>query len=221
MLRALLIDNIGWKLFALAVSVLLWWGLVGEPTLTTSISVPVQYLNMPADSEFSSDVLERVHLEIRGPSSKLTPEALQEAAVVLNLRQVSTPGERTFPIADADVFVPIGVKLIRAVPSQVRLNFERRLARSVPVIIRFATPPPEGYEIMAQTADPPQVRILGPESRVSEIQAVETDPVNLAGVVSRAEFSVEVFVPDAQVRLDSPRRVRISIEVRKKGPAGN
>jgi hypothetical protein len=221
MLRSFFTENLGWKALSLGISLLLWWALVGEPELTTSISVPVQYLNMPKDFEISSDVLERVHLEIRGPSAKLTPEALQEAAAILNLRTVGSPGERTFPIEPADAYLPIGVELIRAVPSQVRLRFERRLARLVPVTIRLASPPPEGYEVVSQTAEPDRLRLVGPETRVREVQSVETDPIDLAGVVSRAEFTVEVFVPDSYVRLESPKRVRVRVEVRKKDPSGN
>jgi YbbR domain-containing protein len=214
-MRRFLTENLGWKAGALAISLLLWWGLVGEPEITTSISVPVQYLNMPKEMEISSDVLERVHLEISGPSGKLSSDGLKEAAIILNLAQVSKPGERTFPIEPANVYIPLGVELIRAVPSQVRVHFERRLTRKVPVTIRPGNPPPSGYRIVAQSVEPSEVTITGPETQVREILAVETDPVDMSGVVGRAEFTVEVFVPDPHVRLEPAQRVRVQVEGRK------
>jgi YbbR domain-containing protein len=216
MVLRFLTENLGWKALSLAISLVLWWALVGEPELTTSISVPVQYLNMPKDFEISSEVLERVHLEIRGPSGKLSAEALQEAAVILNLRSVSQPAERTFPVEPADAYLPLGVQLIRAVPSQIRLQFERRLARRVPVAIRIGAGPPDGYEVAAQSAEPDHLSIVGPESRVRGVESVETDPVDLSALMGQAEYDLEVSIPDAYVRLDSPRRVRVSIAVRKK-----
>jgi YbbR domain-containing protein len=220
-IRRLLTENLGWKAGALAISLLLWWGLVGEPEITASISVPVQYLNMPKEMEISSDVLERVHLEIRGPSAKLSADGLKEAAIILDLASVSKPGERTFRVEPANVYIPLGVELTRAVPSQVRINFERRLARKVPVTVRFSNPPPAGYRVAFQSLNPPEVMIAGPESQVRDIAAVETDPVDLSGVVGRAEFTVEVFVPDPHVRLEPAQRVRVQVEVSKIDQSGD
>jgi hypothetical protein len=163
--------------------------------------------------------LERVHLEVRGPSGKLFSDELKESAIILDFADVSKPGERTFPIEKANVYIPLGVELIRAVPSQVRIQFERLLARKVPVAVRIAKPPPADYEVVNQMIEPSEVRIAGPESDVREVQSVETDPIDLSAVVGRADFNVEVFVPDPQVRLDPPQRVRIRIDVRKKGQA--
>jgi YbbR domain-containing protein len=223
MLRSLFTENLGWKALSIIISVFLWWAMVGEPEITMSISVPVQYLNMPKHFEISSDVVEQVHLEIRGPSGKLSTDALQEAAIILNLSSVGKPGERTFPINPADAYLPIGVQLIRAVPSQVRIQFDRRLARTVPVSVRIARPPQKGYEIVAQSVEPTQLRLVGPETRVREIEFIETDPLDLSEVVARTEFTLEVFVPDSYVRLDSDGkmfdskgRVRVSVDVRKK-----
>jgi YbbR domain-containing protein len=214
-IRRFLTENLGWKAGALAISLLLWWGLVGEPEITMSVSVPVQYLNMPKDMEISSDVLEQVHLEVRGPSGKLSSDGLKEAAVILNLSDVSKAGEHTFPIEPANVYTPLGVEVIRAVPSQLRVRFERRLTRKTSVTVRIGNPPPRGYRVTAQTAEPAQVTITGPESQVRDIAAVETDPLDLSGVVGRAEFNVEVFVPDPHVRLEPAQRVRVQVEVRK------
>ena len=221
MIRRFFTENLGWKAAAMLISLLLWWGLVGEPEITTSITVPVQDLNMPKDMEISSDLLERVHLEIRGPSGKLGADAVKESAIILDLSKVDKAGERTFPIDVADVYIPLGVQLIRAVPSQVRIHLERRLSRKVPVTVRIANPPPEGYTIEAQTSEPSEVRIVGPESQVRGVDAVETDPIDLSGVVGSAEFTVEIFVPDPHVRLEPAQKVRVRLEVRKKTGAGN
>jgi YbbR domain-containing protein len=119
------------------------------------------------------------------------------------------------------VYIPLGVELTRAVPSQVRINFERRLARKVPVTVRFSNPPPAGYRVAFQSLNPPEVMIAGPESQVRDIAAVETDPVDLSGVVGRAEFTVEVFVPDPHVRLEPAQRVRVQVEVSKIDQSGD
>src|SRR5947209_5778087 len=140
-------DNLGWKRLSIVLAFLLWVVIARDPELATSISVPVRFRNIPEDLDISSEVLERVHIEIRGPARRLAAENLSQAAVVLDLSGVQ-PGERTFTINDWNLRqLPIGVAFYRAVPSQVSLRFERLLSRDVPIEPVYAKAPPDGYGV--------------------------------------------------------------------------
>jgi len=208
--------NLGWKLLSLSLALLLWLAIIGDPELATSVSVPIQYKNLPRELEISSEVLDRVHLEIRGPSGKLSPASLEDTAVVLDLKAVHEPGERTYTIQQWNVNLPPGVIFSRAVPAQVRLHFERRMTREVPVRIRHSSPPPPDYEIESQEASPTRLRILGPESRVQQVGYVETDPLDLSAVVGVEEFQVHTYAPDPQVRFESSPLVTVKVRVRRR-----
>lgn len=215
MIKRIFIENLGWKLLSIALACLLWAGVASEPELATSISVPILFRNIPDDLDISSEVLERVHLEIRGPAGRLTPESLAQTAVVLNLSDVQ-PGERTFTIHDRDVRqLPIGVAFYRAVPSQVGLRFERLLLRDVPIQPVYSKPPPDGYRIASYWFSPAKVRVRGPEGHVRPIDHVTSDPIDLSGVVSRREMRVQVRVGDPQVRLEGAPAVTYSVETTK------
>ena len=118
-----------WKLASFAIAALLWLATVGEPEGATSLSVPIYYRNAPKDLEISSTMLDRVRLEVRGPSSKLRQQELADAAVIIDLNSVNKPGEETLPIDATSVALPFGVTVSRAAPPQVRLRFERRISR--------------------------------------------------------------------------------------------
>ncbi|MCX6636212.1 MAG: CdaR family protein [Acidobacteria bacterium] len=207
--------NLGWKFLSLALAILLWYAIVGEPELATSVSAPIEYKNLPADLEMSSDVLDRVHLEVRGPSSQLHTTDLGNMSVVLDLESVHRPGERTFTIQQWNVNLPSGVILSRAVPAQVRVRFENRVSRKVPVRVRYSAQPPAGYRIAGQQVEPSTVRVIGPESRVNHIEAVQTDPIDLSNVVGESSFEVHTYVADSQVRLDSSPVVRVKVLLEK------
>jgi len=117
------------------------------------------------------------------------------------------------------VVLPPGVKLVRAVPSQLRLRFEHRMDRDVPVQIRFSGAPPQGYRIQHVEVQPPRVRVVGPQSRVEQVSSAETDPVDLDAVVGEREFRVHAFVTDPQVRFVSEPVVKVKI-LMEKIPAG-
>jgi hypothetical protein len=211
----LLTHNPQWKLLSLAIAVGLWAIVVREPELVTSNSVPVFYKNLPKDLEIGSEVVDRVHLEIRGPSGKLTPSSLADTAVVLDLSSMRSAGERTFTVSESSLNLPRGVTFLRAVPSQLRLRFDRILSKEVPVQVRVATPQPAGYTLIDQQIKPETLKVIGPEARVGKIVAALTDPIDLSGVLSTAEFHVHAYVSDPLVRFDGPSIVTLRVHVEK------
>lgn len=210
-----LFHNLGLKLLSLVTAIVLWCVIVGDPEMMTSISAPIQYKNLPKDLEVASDMPENVHLELRGPASKLASVLEERTAVVLDLSSQPSPGERTFTIRQMDVNLPSGVSLARVVPAQLRLRFERRERRDVPVQVRFAGPPAPGYRVTRTEVSPERRTITGPESRVNRIEFAETDQIDLSSVVSEAEFHVYCNTSDPLVTFDDTRMVSVKVWTEK------
>ena len=211
-----LTTNLQWKILALVFAIGLWSVVVGEPELVTSHSVPIYYKNLPRELEIGSDVPDRVHLELRGPAGKLSPSSLADTSVLVDLSPVQAPGERTFTMSAASISLPVGVQLLRTVPSQLRMRFERLLVKDIPVEVRHGLDPPAGYTVKSQTATPAKLRIIGPESRVQQVEAAQTDAIDLATVVGRSEYRVHAYVADPQVRFDGSPIVTVTVQVEKK-----
>ncbi|MBL8174731.1 MAG: YbbR-like domain-containing protein [Bryobacterales bacterium] len=194
-------DNWGLKLLSLMVAVLLWLATVGEPESATVIAVPVQYRNIPANLEVSSEMRESAYVEVRGPSGRLSGANLANTVVLVDLAGQQRPGERTYSIQEDNVRLPPGVQFLRAVPAQIRIRLEYQVSREVPVVVRYSGPAPDGLRIARQEVAPQLVRILGPESRVSAIDRVQTDPIELAAVEGVQTFQAHPYSGDPQVRL--------------------
>ena len=126
------------------------------------------------------------------------------------------PGERTFPIAGGNVKLSRGVRLVRAIPSEVRLRFERHMTQNVPVVVRFAGEGQNGYVVARKDVEPRDLRIAGPASRVARIAEVVTDPVDVSAVFGSSEFRVSAFVEDPYVRFESSPQVVVKVTMRKK-----
>ena len=212
-----LAHNLHWKAASVAIAIVLWLIVVPQSELVTSRSVPILYRNLPPDLEISSDVPDRIHVEIRGPAGKLSSTSLADMAVQFDLAPVNAPGERTFTVSTASLYLPRGVSFLRAVPSQLRLRFDHILSKEVPVQVRIGTPQQPGYRIVQQEVRPARLKIAGPESRVRAIEAAQTDPVDLSGVVSKAEIRVSAYVTDSQVRFEDASIVTVRVAVEKAG----
>jgi YbbR domain-containing protein len=215
-LKAIFTRNLGWKLLSLAIAFVLWILVAREPELATSVSIPIEFKNLPDDLDISSTVPERIHIEIRGPSGRLSRDYLTNLAAVLDLKGAQ-PGERTFTLGD-NLNLPVGVAFYRAVPSQLTLRFDRLLARDVPIAARYATTPPDGYSVNTMAISPSKIRLRGPGDHVQQIRQVLTDPIDLSGVVGQADFRVHVNVGDPQVRLESAAIVTVHVNVARRAP---
>jgi YbbR domain-containing protein len=202
-----------WKLASLALAVLLWVALLGEPELVAIQTVPVLYRNLSSSLLLLSDTPANVQVELRGPSRKLTHDALAEVAVTLDLSGVKTPGERTFTLSRTELPVPEGVAFLRAVPSQLRLRFDRGMTKDVPVEVRLTGTPAAGFRIAGHSASPDRLRVSGPESRVQPIQRAETDPVDISGLTGSSVTQVNTFVADPRVQFESPSVVTVNVVV--------
>jgi hypothetical protein len=207
--------NFGWKLASLALAVLLWSAVVGEPELVTVQAVPVLYRNLPHDLLLLSDTPGDVQAELRGPSGRLTRATLSEVFAALDLSRVTAPGEQTFTLAATDFSLPQGVTFLRAVPSQLRLNFDRMLLKNVPVQIRLKGMPAAGYRVTAQSAEPAELGISGPESRIRSVQDAETDLVDIEGSTHGVERMVNAFVADPRAQFQKPSAINVKISIEK------
>ncbi|HME10813.1 MAG TPA: CdaR family protein [Bryobacteraceae bacterium] len=220
-LKSIFTRNLGWKLLSLSLAFVLWIVVAREPELATSVSIPIEFKNLPEDLDISSSVPDRIHVEIRGPSGRLSRDYLADMALVLDLHDAG-PGERTFTIRDsgpaAIVKLPVGVAFYRAVPSQLTLRFDRLLTRDIPVAPRYATSPPDGYSVSTLSISPAKLRLRGPEDHIQRIKEVLTDPIDLSGVVGQMDFQVHVNIGDPQVRLETPGGVTVHVNVTRRAP---
>jgi hypothetical protein len=215
----LLTDHFLWKVLSLLTALMLWIAFVDEPELTTNVTAPVEFSNLASGLDLGSNVPDRVVLQLRGPRSRLSFATGPRSAVILDLKDHNRPGERTFTVEEVNLSLPAGVDLVRAVPSQIRVVLERRLRKDVPVTLRFASPPPAGYRVKWSELLPERISIVGPERRVSQIEAIETDALDFSQFRNDPEKPVEVmlnaFVSDPLVSLASPSQIRARCQLEK------
>lgn len=209
-----LVKNIGWRILSLTIAYVIWMNVATEPEMATIVSAPVQYRDAGNNVEVSTPLVDRVELETRGPSGLLRNLANSRTVVVLDFSDVKDPGQRTFTINRTLTNLPQGVELLRATPAQIRLTFERRLQKTVPVHVRFLGNPPNGAKLAGFQVDPPEKEIFGPASQVDRITAVETDSIDLSSMTPGNQSNrVAVFVPEPKVRFLKDPQVTVKTTI--------
>jgi hypothetical protein len=214
-IRGLIFANLGWKLLSILIAIAIWALVASEPELSTFATARLVYRNLPDDLELASEPPVDVSLELRGPSGEL--RGLGDGVRPLVILDMSTVvrGERTFPIGEAQVRLPRRVHLVRAIPSEVRFTFERRMFRSVPVEVRVSGEGQNGYVAANTTAQPATVTVVGPASHVARITTALTDAVDVSNVVGFKEFHVNAFIDDPFVRFQTSPQVVVTVTMKK------
>lgn len=211
-----LTQNFGWKILAVVLAFFIWLLVASEPQLSTFAAARVEYRGLPEDLEISSEPITTVSLELEGPPSELgnIGNGSARPAVVLDMSGV-TVGLRTFPVGDDNVKLARGVRIVRAIPSEIRYEFEPKLDRRVPVDVQVTGQSANGRTVSSATAEPAQMEITGPKSHVERVSAVTTDPVDVSAATGVLELRVNAFVHDPFVRLVSPPQVSVTVTMRQ------
>ena len=197
--------NLGAKLLAFLVAAIVWASVSLEPRVEAAVEAGVRYKNVSSGLELNPDQADRVTLIVAGPRIRMRQLTEHGLAVEVDLSRLKEPGEQTFEVAEADLSLPEGVRLVRAVPSQLRLSLEARGEREVTVHANLAGSPLGGRVIAVATVRPAQLRIAGPATRVSLVESVTTDPIDLSQVSESRSFRTTAQLPDPYLRfLNSP-----------------
>lgn len=220
-LRKYVLHNLGLKLLSLIASVLLWLAVVRDPSAETVITIPVQFQSPPADLIFSSEHLPQAEIRVRGPERMVRELDQENVHATLDLSR-ATPGEHTYDLNPHAIRVPRGVDVVQVIPAQFRITFDTESTKVIPVRPRVIGSLASGVELASAgvMADPAQVVVRGPAQRVNQIEAVLTDPVDATGVVGRATFTTNVYVPDPLVRVAHPEPIHVTVVTQQAGAPG-
>lgn len=190
-LRKIFLEDWMMKVIALLITFGLWLGITGlrTPTSTTIRNIPLE-MRVGNDLEVTSLPVKEVDIKITGDKSKLNQLNRENLLVSLDLTEVQS-GERVVSITpdNVNVELPAGIKLDSITPSIIPIKLERVIERDVPVKAETEGVVAEGYEIYSATANPPTVRVSGPESFIRPLDSVSTEKINVEG--RQADFTAQ------------------------------
>jgi YbbR domain-containing protein len=217
-LRRRVFQNLGLKLLSLIVAIVLWLAVVRDPLAEVVVKIPIEFQHIPQSLDFTSEHIPQAEIRVRGPERTVHGLDQEDVHAVLDLAN-ATPGEHTYDLNVRGVRVPRNVEVVQVIPAQLRINFDKEVTKVIPVRPRVIGTFAPGVQLAPAgiIPDPVQVAVVGPEKRVNQIEAVLTDPVDATGVVGRATFATNVYVPDPLVHLARPGPIHVTVITEKSG----
>jgi YbbR domain-containing protein len=214
LLRRVFVENLSLKLVALVVAIAVFVMVRGEKDAQTGAFVKVIY-GYPADRVLVTDAPDRVRLLVRGPWTRINRFKEGDLDPIRIDLGAAASGE--FKFQDDMIKLPQGVRVVSFNPPSVKLEFEPRVTRAIPVTASLEGSPAAGYRVESTEVEPNDASVSGAQGVVAPITHVGTELVRISGargpvtrVVSLARLPRHAeFVDDAKVRVT----VRIVPEV--------
>jgi YbbR domain-containing protein len=210
LLRRLFIHDGLLKAVSLVTAVGLFFFVRGDKDATTGAYVKVIYV-LPKDRVLVSEPTSELRISVRGPWTRVTRFDEHDLEPLrVDLSNLSS-GDLRF--TEDMVKLPVGLRLASFTPTSVKLRFERRVARMVPVQPLLEGEPASGYHVVRSVAHPREVRITGAKTVVEGIQRVATRPLRIADAHApvHGEVHLEALPPHAE--FDDVEEVSVDVEV--------
>lgn len=219
-LRGLLFDNLGLKLAALLLAVLVYLNVYLDRPASMIVSFPLELHDLADSLSLSGPVPAAVQAELRGTGKQLLRLRVTEPPLKLSLAGVGAGRfERAMTSEDLPLSASDLLQADRLVgPRTLELQIERKMRREVPVALRVEGLPGSGAALSGPaTAEPGSVVITGPARVVAKLDSVVLLPARIGG--RRDSVRVQVAaeaLPDWCVM--EPPLVKVTVPLKRLAP---
>jgi hypothetical protein len=223
-----LVDNLGLKLFALLLAVLLYLHVLTDRAVEETVAFPLTVSGLADSLALATLPPSSVSARLSGTGKQILRLRYLKPAIAISLAGV---GPGTYQRAIGPIDVPLsgstGVTVLEIVePAQLSLHVAPRTVRRVAVFGRTAGAAARGFAVGRPLVRPATVQVSGPAPWLDRLDSLFTEPVVVTGrreslgVVQALSTlppfaearpgSVLVIVP---IEIEETRQVRVPIEV--------
>lgn len=213
-MRRIIRKNLGLKLLALLLSILLWWFVGGESDVQVGFAVPLEIRNIPSGMELTNKVDRQVDVRLSGPSTLINALDQKEIAAVLDLSDAKT-GKEIIPLTERSVKVPAGFRLERIYPPSVEVILENLERKTLPVVPRIGGSSDIQSRIEKTEVSPPSLEVEALPDEFTRLKSLTTEeivPETAEGVFTA---KVRVDSPEGHAKIVGNPTVLVTIQFRK------
>ncbi len=214
-----LVENLGVKLVALVVAMMIWFNASGQQEVKRDYVATLRFVNLPDSLTLTGDVPQEAELSVSGSRRELLLMGFRRIHLLVNMAR-ATPGRFSQRLSPSDVvlprtFEPGDVTIIS--PPAIEVGIERVVSKRVRVAVILA-----GSLLVDQLLDgiplarPMSVTVTGAEGIVKSLTKLPTKPIDLSKVRDSVEREIELDY-DRTVLKCAPDRVVVSISTSERG----
>lgn len=200
------------KVLALALAVAIWMAVTGEGHGVQDFRVPVD-VALGTGATLSGSPPTNVTVRLRGPDSLLRRVDPYDLTIRVDLRD-AVAGDRTVQLTPRNVAgVPTDVEVALIDPDRLRLAVAKKKRREIAVVPTIVGKPPRGYQVYRAVARPEALLVEGPETKVSALTRIGTDPIRITDQSEPFTTRVGAIPDGSDVRVVDTRPLDVIIYI--------
>jgi len=209
-------ENIGLKLSAVFLSIVLWFYVTSRGQSEIFIDLPLEFVNLPPGLELVNHSVKMVSLNIRGQQTIINSIKPSNIKVTVDMSKAKK-GENIYYITRDDIKLPGGVAVTNISPSSVKVIIEETAIKSVKVIPVITGEVRKGFYIKSIDVSPPKVEIEGIRSEIRKINSLKTESLDLTGVNETITQYLKLDIAGRNIRTKiNEVKVKITIDEKEK-----
>jgi YbbR domain-containing protein len=215
-MKRFLLSNLEMKIAAALIAVVLWLVVSSKGQTEMSLSVPVEYINIPLGLEIIDRSEMNATLVIRGHESMLKNIRQGDVKVALDMSKAKK-GEFIYTVKKDDVRLPRNISVVMIDPTSVKLVFDETAVKRVAIRPVITGSPESGYYVKSVEVKPDSTSIEGAASEVRKVNHLRTEPIDITDLTENLMDQVQINFARRHVRSKVDRvDVLIRIERRSK-----
>ena len=208
--------NLGAKLLALAIALVVWFVFaaqrrerISERTYRIALSV----VNVPAHTLIASPMPAALDVRVRGPFTALRQLDPDKLEAVVDLADAPR-GEKLFRLQPEDINVPPEVEVIAISPAELRVVLDATAEKVLPVLPNVTGKPAKGWDVAEISAEPKSATVYGPASALTRMTSVTTDPISIENRTGNLSVAATVLADAPGVRIRQGQIVTVTVRLR-------
>jgi YbbR domain-containing protein len=191
--------NLGLKITAVLLSILLWIFASSRGLSEISLDVPLEFKNIPPGLELMSYDVKSVSLTIKGQERLIRTIRPTDIRVWIDLSKAKK-GEGIYAINGKNISLPLTVTLKNITPTSVKILLEESVSKTVmvkPIVVGI---PERGYYVKSIIVIPKTVDIEGASSKIRKVDKVKTEPLDITGRSETLKKDLKLDVSGMTIR---------------------
>jgi len=198
--KSLIINNLGLKVSAVLLSVLLWFFVASRGQSEISLEAPLEFRDIPVELGITSSSTKTVMLTIRGQERFMKSLNASNIRIFIDMSK-AREGEGIYHVNKEDVKLPFAISVTNVEPASIKVKLEERVSKSVPVRVSIIGTPEKVASVSA-SVEPKNVVIRGLKSEIKQTRYLITEDFDVSDMKGTMTESLELdtsgmnIVPD-------------------------
>lgn len=210
-MRTLVSENLGLKISAVLLSLLLWFFVTSRGQTEMSIEVNPEFKNVPAGLGIVNHTTRDVVVTIRGQERLMKSVKPSDVRVLVDLSKAKK-GEGTYYINANDVRLPYAMTVTNVSPVSLKVMLDETISKTVKVTPVITGTPEEGYYVEAVVVEPRTVAIQGLKTETRKIKELRTEVMDISGLKETTTQELNIDTAGITVKPES-NSVKVTVKI--------